>query len=124
MNLGKNAYEIFNLVWRFDFSAPGFCLLDLGPAVDSHTLRSSMVTLKTQLSDVLAHIGKRFIYRSMGRFDQQVTTKFHLDGAPLESMLMLATAGASEPDRIGEEQESDFLATDKISPSVYRGTAE
>src|SRR5258708_31161424 len=110
MNLGKNAYEIFNLVWRFDFSAPGFCLLDLGPAVDSHTLRPSMVTLKTQLSDVLAHIGKMFIYRSMGRFDQQVTTKFHLDGAPLQSMLMLATAATSGPHKICLEQPLDFSA--------------
>ena len=37
----------------------------------------------------LARTGKRFNYRSMGRFDQQTTTKFHLDGAPPESLLML-----------------------------------
>jgi len=48
-----------------------------------------MVTLKVGLSEVLSRSGKRFIYRSMGRFDQQVTTKFHLDGAPPESLLML-----------------------------------
>lgn len=30
-----------------------------------------------------------FAYLSMSRFDQQQTTKFHLDGAPAESLLML-----------------------------------
>ncbi len=39
----------FDAVWRFDFSAPGFCLLDLGPAVDSHLLRALMLDLKERL---------------------------------------------------------------------------
>ncbi len=89
MQIGKTASEIFGLVWRFDFLAPGFCLLDLGPHVDSCSLRSAMAALKMQLSEVLSPLGKKFVYRSLGRFNQQVTTKFHLDGAPAESLLML-----------------------------------
>jgi hypothetical protein len=84
-----NATDIFGKVWRFDFSAPGFCFVDLGIDVDSHRLRSDMATLKSQLSEILSRTGKRFVYRSLGRFDQQVTTKFHLDGAPPEALLML-----------------------------------
>ncbi len=87
-SLGQSADAelILDLVWRTDFTAPGFCVLDLGPGVDSHTLRSRMATLKNRLSE----IAKRpFIYRSMSRFDQQETTKFHIDGAPAESLLML-----------------------------------
>lgn len=84
------AETIFDLVWRFDFTAPGFCLLDIGPGVDSHTLRSWMVDLKERLSEIGVRRGRRpFLFRSMGRFDQQETTKFHLDGAPNQSMLML-----------------------------------
>jgi hypothetical protein len=84
------AEKVFDLVWRFDFTAPGFCSLDIGSGVDSHTLRSWMVDLKERLSEVGVRRGRRpFIFRSMGRFDQQETTKFHLDGAPAESMLML-----------------------------------
>ena len=228
MNAGKTAFEIFNLVWRFDFGAPGFYLTDFGAAVDSRTLRFAMVSLKAQISETLARTGKQFVYRSMGRFDQQVTTRFHLDGAPPESMLMLgyepsnvrsrlfiadytrcafdlgltpgqfmddlnpmfhrgedalsgyitelplpeeghsgillinnsllpytdartnplgvmhkaeiinpnekerrvvnsimlATADISVPDRIGQQQESVFVSTDKISPSIYDGKAE
>jgi hypothetical protein len=84
------AEKVFDLVWRFDFTMPGFCLLDIGPGVDSHTLRSWMVDLKERLSVVAVRLGGQpFVFRSMARFDQQETTKFHLDGAPEQSMLML-----------------------------------
>src|SRR5262245_56604861 len=84
------AEKCFDLVWRFDFPMPGFCLLDIGPGVDSHTLRSWMVDLKERLREVAVRRGGQpFVFRSMARFDQQETTKFHLDGAPEQSMLML-----------------------------------
>lgn len=87
---GTVAEKVFDFVWRFDFTAPGYCLLDIGPGVDSHSLRSWMVVLKERLSEVSVRRGRRpFLFRSMGRFDQQDTTKFHLDGAPNQSMLML-----------------------------------
>lgn len=85
--VAERAYE---LAWRFDFTAPGFCLLDAGAGVDSHTLRVWMVVLKRHLSEISQRrTGKPLLYRSMARFDQQETTKFHLDGAPDQSMLML-----------------------------------
>jgi hypothetical protein len=84
------AEMVFGLVWRFDFTAPGFCLLAIGPGVDSHSLRSWMVRLKGLMSEIsVGRGGKPFVFRSMARFDQQETTKFHLDGAPEQSMLML-----------------------------------
>jgi hypothetical protein len=84
------ASKVFGLVWRFDFTAPGFCLLDLGRGVASYKLRSWMLALKERLSEInVGHTGKPFVYRSMGRFDQQETTKFHLDGAPDQSLLLL-----------------------------------
>ena len=80
----------YDRAWRFDFTAPGFCLLDIGPGVDSHTQRTWMVDLKVHLSEVhRRQTGLPFLFRSMARFDQQVTTKFHLDGAPDQSMLIL-----------------------------------
>jgi hypothetical protein len=49
-----------------------------------------MVALQVRLSEIgIRRGGKPFFFRSMARFDQQVTTKFHLDGAPDESMLIL-----------------------------------
>jgi hypothetical protein len=84
------AEKVFDLVWRFDFTTPGFCLLDIGSGVVSQTLRSWKVSLKGQLTEIsVSRGGKPFVYRSMARFDQQETTKFHVDGAPPQSMLML-----------------------------------
>jgi hypothetical protein len=98
------AKQVFARVWRFDFAAPGFSLLDCGPGLDSHTLRSWMVSLKEGLSEVSVRRGTGpFAYRSLARFDQQETTKFHLDGAPERSMLLLDY----EPSRV---QSRLFLA--------------
>src|SRR5437868_5563851 len=84
------AERVFDMVWRYDFMAPGFALLDIATGVDSHTLRSWMVGLKERLSEIGVGRGQKpFAYRSMARFDQQETTKLHLDGAPDQSMLML-----------------------------------
>ena len=92
------AEKVYDLAWRFDFTAPGFCLLDLGSGVDSHTQRSWMVSLKGRMSEVgVNRGGKPFVFASMARFDQQVTTKFHLDGAPAQSMLILGY----EPSNLG-----------------------
>jgi hypothetical protein len=88
--VAAHAEAVFDRVWRFDFEWPGFCLLDFGADVDSHALRAFMVELKERLADVcLRRTGQRFICRSAGRFDQQETTRFHLDGAPDRSLLVL-----------------------------------
>ena len=50
--LGAQAERVFDLVWRLDFTAPGFAVLDTGPGVDSHTLRAWMVSLKLRLSEI------------------------------------------------------------------------
>jgi hypothetical protein len=64
----------------------------------SHALRLAMLTLKERLSDIcFRRTGRRLLFRSLARFDQQETTKFHLDGAPDQSMLMLGY----EPSQVG-----------------------
>jgi hypothetical protein len=95
--VARAAAAVFERVWRYDFAAPGFCLLDLGPAVDSNGLRGLMLLLKERLGEVCrARTGRRFALRAVGRFDQQETTKFHLDGGPEASLLMLGY----EPSRV------------------------
>ena len=84
------ADEIFAAVWRFDFLVPGFALINLGTGMDSLTMRRLMVDLKDRLSEIeTCQGGTGFGIRSLGRFDQQETTRFHLDGAPDRSLLML-----------------------------------
>lgn len=84
------AETVYHRVWRFDFTTPGFVVLDVPPGTDSYMLRAWMVDLKHRLSEIGISRGTGlFCYKSMSRFDQQVTTKFHLDGAPERSLLML-----------------------------------
>ena len=80
---------LFQDVFRTDFASPGFALWNLG-AISSAELRRRMVELKLDLADQYRErFGRHLGYLSVARFNQQVTTKFHLDGAPDESYLML-----------------------------------
>ena len=89
-HLLTQAEAVYDLVWWAEFTAPGFAVLEIPPGPDLHTLRSWMVDVKGLLNEVGVQRGwGSFVYRSMARFDQQETTKFHLDGAKEQSLLML-----------------------------------
>lgn len=76
--------DIYTQVWdRTGLKNPGYCLLDEG-VVDSWKLRRRMVEVKQELS-----ARTPFVFRSATRFNQQRTTKFHLDGGPPQNILML-----------------------------------
>jgi len=97
----KLAERVQELVWRFDFSAPGFCVVDMGADVPSKTFRAGMIALKDELSKINVQRGLPPIaFRSVGRFDAQVTTKFHLDGAPEQSLLILGYEPSNVPSRL------------------------
>ena len=87
--------RVYAQVFRTAFDAPGFALLSFRKSISSLELRALMWTLKKTL-DTLHHqaTGKHLVYLSMGRFDSQTTTKFHLDGAPDEAFLMLGYEGS------------------------------
>jgi hypothetical protein len=89
-DLAGAAQEVFEKVFRTDFSQPGFMILTLNSSVNSHELRQTMVELKQCLSALhQSRWGESLEYLSLGRFDQQTSTKLHLDGAPERSFLML-----------------------------------
>ncbi len=91
---------------RTDFSQPGFCLLDVGSEVGSVGLRRLMVDLKLELAAIHeAKLGRTLVFVSAARFDQQTTTRPHLDGGPEESLIMLGY----EPSGVRSELEiSDY----------------
>ena len=105
-DVSREAEAVFNRVFRSDFSQPGFATLVLPAWVVSRELRRSMVVLKECLSDLhAAQWGEPLEYLSLGRFDQQNSTKLHLDGAPERSFLMLGY----EPTSVRSEfQIADF----------------
>lgn len=103
--------------FRTDFSQPGFCVVLLPAHATSAELRSQMVELKRRLGELhRARRGDGLCYRSMGRFNQQLTTKFHLDGAPEESLLMLGYEPTSVRSRISLADYSRAAHEQGLSP--------
>lgn len=88
--LAEAASRVYSRTCRTSLDEPGFCALNLGPAIGSRRLRQWMVDLKQALALIHAGVrGQTLAFLSAARFDQQVTTKFHLDGGPAECFLML-----------------------------------
>ena len=84
------AVDLYRRVFRTDLSHSGFAVLNLPPGTDSHELRRTMMHLKRTLAERFgADSGRRLAFHSLGRFNQQHTTKPHRDNAPNESVLML-----------------------------------
>lgn len=99
---------VYRRVCRVALSEPGFCVVGIVPE-DSRSFRRAMVELKNGLAAAheAARPGETLAYLSAGRFDQQNSTKPHLDGGPPESILMLGY----EPSEIAAELEiSDYVA--------------
>jgi hypothetical protein len=81
-NVPTSAPEVFRRVWRSTLDQLGFALLRFASDVTSHELRRAMVEL-------VKAFPVRFVPERFGRFDQQVSSKFHRDGAPAASLLVL-----------------------------------
>lgn len=96
------ASDVYEMVCRTDFSKPGFCLVKVIDCPDSMAFRQAMVDLKVALGEIhTSKTGESLIYLSAARFDQQTSTKPHLDGGPDECFLMLGY----EPSTVGSEVE-------------------
>jgi hypothetical protein len=96
------AADIYARTCRTDFNAPGFCVLNIGCETDSTACRRLMVDLKLAMAGLHeSKSGKTLVYHSAARFDQQNSTKPHLDGGPEESLLMLGY----EPSAVDAELE-------------------
>lgn len=100
------APDVYQRTCRTDFDQPGFCVLNVGRTIDSIAFRRLMVDLKKAMSAIHeSAMGKTLVYLSAARFDQQTSTRPHLDGGPEECFLMLGY----EPSEVSAELEiSDY----------------
>lgn len=89
-NVRQLAEDIYGRTCRTNFDLPGFCLLNLGHAISSTEFRQLMVDLKNEMSSIHQRLWNEvLVFVSAARFDQQESTKPHLDGGPDECFLML-----------------------------------
>lgn len=119
-DLPSLAREIYARTCRAEFTAPGFCLVNAGNNTGSVAFRQLMVSLKLEMTAIHEKVtGNTLVYISASRFDQQNSTKPHLDGGPDESLIMLGY----EPSEIESEIEiSDYsrsAADLGISPKEF-----
>ena len=100
------AGDVYDRTCRTNFSEPGFCVLNLGSALDSHQFRQFMVELKLGMATLHeSATGNTLSFLWASRFDQQNSTKPHVDGGPKENFLMLGY----EPSAVRSELEiSDY----------------
>jgi hypothetical protein len=92
-----DAVALFPRVWRNTPTEPGWAVMVPDVPVGSFTLRRKMVRVLTELSAEAERAGlPPFVIERLGRFDQQVSTRFHRDGGPDESLLILG----SEPSEV------------------------
>jgi hypothetical protein len=81
-NASSVAPAVFRRVWRTSLDQLGYAILRFTREVTSCELRRAMV-------DLVEAFPVSFVPERFGRFDQQVSSKFHRDGAPLASLLVL-----------------------------------
>jgi hypothetical protein len=100
------ATDIYDRTCRTNFDAPGFCVVNVGNSIASVAFRQLMVDLKRAMAGVHeSRTKKTLAYLSAARFDQQETTRPHLDSGPDECFLMLGY----EPSDVDAELEiSDY----------------
>ena len=126
-----NAERVFDTVWR-STSRPPASACWTWDRPSTRTLRSLMLDLKDRLSEVDASEPASGCLSVLGRFDQQETTKFHLDGAPDESLLVLGYEPSNVRSRpcladysrcvldLGIEPKlRSFFATEEFSQKIY-----
>ena len=116
----KLAALAYPAVFRTDFEQPGYVLFDLGSTFGSQAQRQLMVDLKEELSQIDDYTrGRTLYYQSMGRFDQQVTTKPHRDGGPEESILMLGYEPTTVESKISFADYSHCAMDLGITPAEF-----
>lgn len=114
------ALDAYRKVFRTDFGQPGFALFTLGPEFGSEQQRQLMVELKQEFDRLeQTHRRRRLVYQSLGRFDQQVTTKPHRDGGPDESILMLGYEPTLVESRISMSDYSQCAHDMGLTPAEF-----
>jgi hypothetical protein len=111
-DIPASAPEVFRRVWRTALDQPGFALLRFGREVSSHELRRAMVEL-------VEAFPIEFVPERFGRFDQQVSSKFHRDGAPPTSLLVLGYEPTAVQSRFWIADSSAAAAANGMSLKEY-----
>jgi hypothetical protein len=95
------AGQLADGIFRTTLDRPGFAHLLPGNFASAREFRGFLVSLGDELARVYRErSGRSLGWFSLGRFDQQVTTEAHRDGAPEASVLLLGYEPTSVVSRL------------------------
>jgi hypothetical protein len=114
--LHQNSSQLVRCVWRYTLNEPGFAVVRLPLGMASRQLRESMFRIVERFNQEL---NLSFVPERLGRFDQQVTTKFHRDGAPEASLLILGYEPSSVESRLFIADACRVAATECLGINEY-----
>lgn len=114
------AADVYRLVCRTGFDAPGFCVISVGDKIGSVEFRTLMAQLKRELATIHQRQNSgTLIYASTTRFDQQESTKFHLDSGPDESLLALGYEPSAVDSQLAIADYARCAADMRLSPKEF-----
>lgn len=112
--------KVFSNVFRRKHRYPGFSILSFHQEMNSELLRKTMIDLKSGLSIRCQNkFNQELDYFWLSRFDQQKTTKFHRDNAPIDSYLVLGYEPTKIESRILFADYHRFVSENKLSIDEY-----
>ncbi len=107
---------VYESVFRDDLEQAGYVHIRFAPEIGSRDLRRAMLVLAGQLS--VRH-PEPLTTRWALRFDQQITSRFHRDGGPDESYLLLGYEPSSVASEVFIADFSRAAAAENITPDAY-----
>ncbi|MCL7763785.1 hypothetical protein MPF19_10190 [Polaribacter sp. Z014] len=120
VNIKKIAEHCVENVFRTNTNLPGFVYLNFGENRTSSELRAIMVALKNELSAfTLRRFNKNLSYHWLVRFDQQVSTPFHVDNAEAQSFLMLGYEPSAVESELYIADYYKYASEDKKASEAY-----
>lgn len=92
------ADEVYERACRTSLDRPGFCVMTFDDITESEQFRRTLIELTRELAVIhLRRTDRSLVVLSASRFDQQVSTKPHLDGGPDQSLLVLGYEPTNVP---------------------------
>ncbi len=111
---------LFKDVLRDSTEQPGFYYKDLGADFDSKSLRRLQLELKERLSELCQQrLDKQINYQWMSRTNHRNSSKFHIDTAPEQSILILGYEPTSVESKAYLADYTKYLEDQNLSAQDY-----
>lgn len=112
----------FNAIFRQSTKQPGYFYWNLGSNLDSHRFRLLLIKLKKELSvQCEQKLNKKLLLKSLGRFNQQHSSKPHRDTSVDHSFLILGYEPTNVDSKIFVTDYTKYIEEHHLSLEEFFG---